>query len=96
MSGELFQCANVRERLVLIGFRDPECWNRFTPPPPLSAKPLPLSSIVKHYTVETGGIRRLLLMMMAMTMMMIATTTMTMMVMMIVLLLLLPFLCLAC
>lgn len=54
VSGSHFRCANVRERLVLVGFRDKAAFDRFTPPPPQANKPAALRSVLKPYSTTTG------------------------------------------
>lgn len=49
-----FSCANLRERLVLIGFRDRAHFDAFVPPPATSASPLPVSSVLQPLSVTTG------------------------------------------
>ena len=46
VAAPFFGCANLRERLVLIAFRDPAHLAAFVPPPATSATPPPVSSIL--------------------------------------------------
>ena len=50
VQGAHFRCANVRKRLVLIGFLDSAHLDAFTPPPPQAASPTPLSAVLKRYS----------------------------------------------
>jgi hypothetical protein len=54
VSGELFRCANVRERLILVGFLSKAHLDAFSPPPPQCDEPTPLRSELKHYDVESA------------------------------------------
>ncbi len=54
VSGVHFRCANVRERLVLVGFRNKDAYERFTPPPPQATTPTPLRTVLKNFTTTTG------------------------------------------
>lgn len=49
-----FRCANLRKRLVLLGFRDRAHCAAFVPPPATSAAPPPLSSVLQPLTLTTG------------------------------------------
>lgn len=54
VSGSLFRCANVRQRLVIIGFLDEEHLSAFSPPPPQCTAPTPLRTVLKRFTPEEG------------------------------------------
>lgn len=54
VSGQLFRCANVRQRLVVVAFLDRADLEAFTPPPPQAAVPTPLSAVLKSFTVSSG------------------------------------------